>query len=86
MITIEVAMQLIKLRQVMAKTTLSKSTIYRLIKSSDFPQPKKLSVRAVAWVESEVDEWIEGRSSACRSISTHSISTLQAYLLNNTNQ
>lgn len=70
----------------MAKTTLSKSTIYRLIKSSDFPQPKKLSVRAVAWIESEVDEWIEGRSSACRSISTPSISTLQAYLLNNTNQ
>lgn len=77
-------MQLIKLNQVILKTTLSKSTIYRLIKTADFPQPKKLSVRAVAWIESEVDEWIKGRSSTCRSIS--SISTLQAYLLNNTNQ
>lgn len=84
MITIEVAMQLIKLRQVMAKTTLSKSTIYRLIKSSDFPQPKKLSVRAVAWLEEEIDEWIVNRKEVCTSSSSHSISTLQAYLLNNT--
>ncbi|MFA9489421.1 MULTISPECIES: AlpA family transcriptional regulator [unclassified Mannheimia] len=72
-------MQLIKLRQVMAKTTLSKSTIYRLIKSSDFPQPKKLSVRAVAWLEEEIDEWITERAFACKPISTHSISTLLAH-------
>ncbi|MDC4236826.1 helix-turn-helix transcriptional regulator [Pasteurella multocida] len=78
-------MQLIKLNQVMGKTTLSKSTIYRLIKTSDFPRPKKLSLRAVAWLESEVDEWIEERSSACKAVSAHSISTLQAYLLNNAN-
>lgn len=73
-------MQLIKLSQVMAKTTLSKSTIYRLIKTSNFPQPRKLSVRAVAWVEGEIDEWIENRVSACKSNVSHSISTLQAYL------
>lgn len=78
-------MQLIKLNQVMVKTTLSKSTIYRLVKTADFPKPKKLSLRAVAWLESEVDEWIEERSRSCKSISAYSISTLQAYLLNNTN-
>lgn len=78
-------MQLIKLNQVMAKTTLSKSSIYRLIKTSDFPKPKKLSQRSVAWLASDVDEWIEERSSACEVVSTHSISTLQAYLLSNTN-
>lgn len=79
-------MQLIKLDQVMAKTTLSKSTIYRLINTSNFPKPKKLSLRAVAWLENDIDEWIKERSSACKPISTNSISTLQAYLLNNTNQ
>jgi len=80
----EVFMKLIKLSQVMAKTTLSKSTIYRLIKTSDFPLPKKLSLRAVAWLETEIDEWIVNRGCACNSSSNHSISTLQAYLLNNT--
>ncbi|MFC2274618.1 MAG: AlpA family transcriptional regulator, partial [Haemophilus parainfluenzae] len=75
-------MKLIKLSQVMAKTTLSKSTIYRLIKTSDFPLPKKLSLRAVAWLETEIDEWIVNRGCACNSSSNHSISTLQAYLLN----
>lgn len=77
-------MKLIKLSQVMAKTTLSKSTIYRLIKTSDFPPPKKLSLRAVAWLETEIDEWIVNRGCTCNSSSNHSISTLQAYLLNNT--
>ena len=64
----------------MAKTTLSKSTIYRLIQSSDFPPPKKLSTRAVAWVDEEIDEWISNRALSCKSNSSHSISTLQAYL------
>lgn len=75
-------MQLIKLNQVMEKTTLSKSTIYRLIKTADFPKPKKLSLRAVAWLESEINEWIESRNSSCHQCkpSTHSISQLQAYL------
>ena len=72
-------MKLIKLSNVMAKTT-----IYRLIKTSDFPPPKKLSLRAVAWLEEEIDEWIVNRGCVCNSSSNHSISTLQAYLLNNT--
>ena len=76
-------MKLIKLSQVMAKTTLSKSTIYRLIKTSGFPQPKKLSLRAVAWVEDEIDEWIVSRGCKNDSSPSNSISTLQAYLLLN---
>lgn len=73
-------MQLIKLNQVIAKTTLSKSTIYRLIQSSDFPQPRKLSTRAVAWLEEDIDEWIANRALACKASTSHSISTLQAYI------
>ncbi|HDW2027894.1 TPA: AlpA family phage regulatory protein [Enterobacter ludwigii] len=32
--------------------------IYRLINEGLFPQPIKIGSRAIAFVESEVDEWI----------------------------
>ncbi len=33
----------------------------------DFPEPIKIGARAVAWVEEEVDAWIEARIEASRS-------------------
>ncbi|MEH4687178.1 AlpA family phage regulatory protein [Klebsiella pneumoniae] len=41
---------------------LSKSSIYStkpLISQNRFPQPVKIGVRATAFVESEIDEWIQ---------------------------
>ncbi|WP_447530107.1 helix-turn-helix transcriptional regulator [Vreelandella sp. TE19] len=57
---------LIKLPAVKAKTSLSTSTIYRGIERGDFPKPVRLSPRSVAWVENEVDAWIEQRIEASR--------------------
>jgi prophage regulatory protein len=51
----------IKLPQVMAQTGLSRSHIYALAHEGKFPKPVKLSERSSAWVESEVQEWIESR-------------------------
>jgi len=39
---------------------MGKSRIYELIKSGDFPQPVKLG-RRIAFVESEIDNWIAQR-------------------------
>lgn len=44
-------------------TKLSRSTIYRLIESGDFPEPFKLNPNAkakgaVGWYESEINDWI----------------------------
>lgn len=44
-------------------TGLSMSTIYRLIAQGRFPAPVRLSDQAVGWNLSEVNEWIDGRSS-----------------------
>ena len=41
---------------------LSKSTIYRLEKSGDLPRKRYVTEKTVAWVESEIDEWIVSRS------------------------
>jgi prophage regulatory protein len=51
-------MRLIKLKEVMDCTGLGRSTIYNYIADKTFPKPVSLGLRAVAWVESEVQYWI----------------------------
>ena len=48
-----------KLIRMINKTGFSKAWIYRLISKGDFPKPIKIGIRASAFVESEIDEWIE---------------------------
>jgi len=51
-------MRLIKLKEVMAKTSLGHSSIYKFISEGTFPKQVLLGAKSVAWVESEVDDWI----------------------------
>ncbi len=53
------AKRLIRLPEVLNKTGFCKAWIYELIKSGGFPSQVKIGARAVAFIESEVDEWIE---------------------------
>ncbi|MBB1061862.1 helix-turn-helix transcriptional regulator [Marilutibacter spongiae] len=52
---------LLRLPQVQASTGLSRSEIYRRVRSGDFPAPVKLGERASAWVEREIVEWAARR-------------------------
>lgn len=52
-------MKLLKMRDVMALTSLAKSTIYKYIDTEGFPKQVKLGSGSVAWVEGEVLDWIE---------------------------
>ncbi|EAV3930948.1 AlpA family transcriptional regulator [Salmonella enterica] len=51
--------RLIRLPEVLERTGFGRAWIYRLISEGRFPAPVKIGVRAVAFVESEVDEWIQ---------------------------
>ncbi|EMK6583698.1 AlpA family transcriptional regulator [Vibrio parahaemolyticus] len=51
-------MRFLKLKEVIEKTALSRSAIYRKMSEDDFPKSVNLGDRAVAWVESEVDDWM----------------------------
>ena len=53
--------QLIKLKTVIETTGVSRSHIYALAQKGQFPKPVKLTERSSAWVESEVQEWIDTR-------------------------
>jgi len=52
---------LIRIKKVEAKTGLKKSMIYGLISKDEFPEPIKIGERAVAWIEREIDKWIENK-------------------------
>ncbi|AWK14225.1 AlpA family transcriptional regulator [Candidatus Fukatsuia symbiotica] len=51
----------IRLPEVQRRTGYSKAWIYRLISQHRFPVPVKIGTRAIAFIESEVDEWINQR-------------------------
>ena len=54
-------MKLIRLRQVLALTGLSRGTLYRLERAGTFPNRRRLSPNCVAWIEQEITDWIESR-------------------------
>lgn len=51
-------MRLIKLKDVMHITGLARSTVYKYIADGNFPKPVSLGERNVAWLQSEVEDWI----------------------------
>ena len=57
-------MRVLRLPDVLARVSLSKSTLWRLINDGEFPKPIRLGPRATGWIEEEFDEWIASRSRA----------------------
>lgn len=47
----------LRLRDVIALTGLSKTTIHRLEAAGRFPRRRKVGLRAVAWLASEIEAW-----------------------------
>lgn len=47
----------LRLPQITEKTGWKRSTIYKKIKSGEFPKPKK-DGRISYWLSTEIDEWI----------------------------
>ena len=57
----ESSQRFIKLPKVKSLSTFSASTIYRRVADGTFPPPVTLGPKSVAWLESEVLDWIEAR-------------------------
>jgi len=51
----------IRLKKVEDRTGLKKSMVYDLMSKEKFPKSIKIGDRAVAWIESEVDQWIQNK-------------------------
>lgn len=56
----EQVMKILRLKEVVELTGLSKATIYRYIKNERFPKQVQLSARAIGFRSSDISAWIEG--------------------------
>jgi len=61
------ATAILRLPTVKSRTGLSRSTIYLRISEGSFPKPISLGGRAVGWIESEINEWLDQQIEASRS-------------------
>ena len=50
---------ILRLPAVKTRTGLSRSSIYLRIRNNTFPEPISLGARAVGWVASDIDAWID---------------------------
>lgn len=50
--------RIIRLKSVLARTGLSRSTVYRKIAEGTFPAQIKISVNGAGWRESDVNKWV----------------------------
>ena len=57
---------LIRLPEVQRRTGYSKAWIYKLLKEKRFPAAVKICSRAIAFVESEIDDWVNQRIAESR--------------------
>ena len=56
----------LRLPEVMERTGLSRSTIYVRLAAGCFPRPVALGMRAVGWIEAEIEEWVAERIAESR--------------------
>jgi prophage regulatory protein len=54
-------LSILRRKQVEKRTGLSRSTIYLRIQKGTFPRPINLGVRAVGWLENEIEAWLAAR-------------------------
>ncbi len=52
--------RILRLPSVQVRTGLSRSTIYLRIAEGSFPKQISLGARAIGWIESDIDDWIDG--------------------------
>ncbi|WP_295763000.1 AlpA family transcriptional regulator [Undibacterium sp.] len=51
--------RLLRLPSVLDRVPFSKTEIYRRVRAGDFPKPISIGIRAVAWLESDIDQYIQ---------------------------
>lgn len=61
MSNIQTKERFLRLTDVIKRTGLSRSSIYQNIADGNFPTNISLGARSVAWLESEIDAWMQTR-------------------------
>ncbi len=58
--------RILRLPEVMGRVGLRRASIYLHVSKGSFPKPINLGIRAVGWLESDIDGWIAARIEVTR--------------------
>jgi prophage regulatory protein len=70
--------RIIRLRTVLDRTGLSRSTVYRKIAEGTFPSQVRISVHGAGWRESAINRWIADPVGYREDITDHVVQTQKA--------
>ncbi len=56
--------RILTLPEVLEATRISRSALYRMIESNEFPRPLKLGERRNGWTDQQIEGWIADRLAA----------------------
>jgi prophage regulatory protein len=56
--------RILRMAELKIRISLSRSTIYEMMASGDFPRSVSLGPRAVGWLESDIEAWLDSRINA----------------------
>jgi prophage regulatory protein len=68
--------RILRLKSVLYRTGLSRSTLYRKIERGTFPAQVRISERCIGWRESDIEQWLKNPVSYSRLESERSASGL----------
>lgn len=54
--------RLIRQTEVLQRTSLSRTTLYRMIVSGRFPKPLRIGAKLNVWPEREIDAWLHAKA------------------------
>lgn len=57
-------MRYIRFKELRLRIPLARTTIWRMMRDGSFPRSRRIGKSAMAWLESEVDEWMTKRAVA----------------------
>lgn len=58
-------MRVLRLAEMIEKTGLARSTIYKYTDLGRFPRPISLGGKSVGWIDSEIHEWLQEKQVEC---------------------
>ena len=57
----DVTNRILRLPAVEERTGIKRVTIWRYERAGQFPRRRQIGIRAIGWLENEVDDWVQAR-------------------------